>query len=52
MVVFMLALAILHVHMYIMYLLLEVYFWSVEIKQVLKLLSLPETGVKNINLLS
>lgn len=46
----MLAVAILHVHMYIMYLLLEFYFWSVEVKQVLKLLS--ETGVKNCNLLS
>lgn len=47
----MLAVAILHVHMYIMYLLLEFYFWSVEVKQVLKLL-LSETGVKNCNLLS
>lgn len=29
-----------------------VYFWPMEIKQVLKLLSLPETGVENSNLLS
>lgn len=51
-VVFRLAMAILHVHINIMYLLLGVYFWSVEIKQVLNLLSLPETGVENCNLLS
>lgn len=48
----MLAMAILHVHINIMYLLLGVYFWSMEIKQVLNLLSLPETDVENCNLLS
>lgn len=29
-----------------------IYFWPMEIKQVLKLLSVPETGVENSNLLS
>lgn len=50
----MLAMAVLHVHYVhnVSFALDGVYSWLMEIKQVLKLLSLPETGVENSDLLS